>query len=357
MAKRSAGGGGGGRGRNGRVSSSGSAPAHGSLPLMTDRGMAMSGGGGGGGGGGDDTKGRRQKTDRGGGGGGGGGGGVTGDAGVKAPPGKRRKGVPGWRAKNGEQVAVRDDREEPGAWILARVIKYVPDTHHYELKDDDDKEGIGILTAPRSLVIRLEDSTKGVQKGERVLAVFPDTTSFYLGTIHRVPKPAPGAERRIEVKFNDDADDTGRTPGRSLPARYVVPLPEGFEEDDSKPAQDDEPPQAGGGGGRGGVDGAVEDDGDDQTGGDEDEDDDDEPPYADMIRTALMKLPGRQGNLPTVCAYIEEHFHERLNWRSESSLRRTPAWKASVRRTLAHHPMFCHAGTPERNVYTLVQVE
>ncbi|CAN0585255.1 unnamed protein product [Ectocarpus sp. 12 AP-2014] len=57
-----------------------------------------------------------------------------------------------------------------------------------QLKDDDDKEGIGILTAPRSLVIRLEDSTKGVQKGERVLAVFPDTTSFYLGTIHRVRK-------------------------------------------------------------------------------------------------------------------------------------------------------------------------
>ncbi|CAM9867046.1 unnamed protein product [Ectocarpus sp. 8 AP-2014] len=91
--------------------------------------------------------------------------------------------------------------------------------------------------------------------------------------------------------------------------------------------------------------------------GDEDEDDDDDQPYADMIRSALMKLPGRQGNLATVCAYIEEHFHERLNWRSESILRRTPAWKASVRRTLAHHPMFCHAGTPERNVYTLVQVE
>ncbi|CAN0587977.1 unnamed protein product, partial [Ectocarpus sp. 12 AP-2014] len=36
-------------------------------------------------------------------------------------------------AKNGEQVAVRDDREEPGAWILARVIKYVPETHQYEV--------------------------------------------------------------------------------------------------------------------------------------------------------------------------------------------------------------------------------
>lgn len=91
-------------------------------------------------------------------------------------------------------MAVRDDREEPGAWILARVIKYVPETHQYELKDDDDKEGIGILTAPRSLVIRLEDNTKGVIRGERVLAVFPDTTSFYLGTVHRVRARREGVE-------------------------------------------------------------------------------------------------------------------------------------------------------------------
>ncbi|CAN0410334.1 unnamed protein product, partial [Laminaria digitata] len=90
-------------------------------------------------------------------------------------------------AKNGEQVAVRDDREEESAWILARVIKYVPESHLYEvgdmLRDDDDKEGMGGLTAPRSLVIRLEETTKGVQKGDKVLAVFPDTTSFYVGTI------------------------------------------------------------------------------------------------------------------------------------------------------------------------------
>lgn len=56
----------------------------------------------------------------------------------------------------------------------------------FQLKDDDDKEGMGGLTAPRSLVIRLEETTKGVLKGDRVLAVFPDTTSFYVGTIHRV---------------------------------------------------------------------------------------------------------------------------------------------------------------------------
>lgn len=38
-------------------------------------------------------------------------------------------------AKNGEQVAVRDDREEESAWILARVIKYVPESHLYEVSD------------------------------------------------------------------------------------------------------------------------------------------------------------------------------------------------------------------------------
>lgn len=99
------------------------------------------------------------------------------------------------------------------------------------------------------------------------LPYLPDTT--------QVLKPIPGAERRIEVKFNDDADDSGRTPGRPLPARYVVPLPEGFEEDDSKPAEmtDDEAPPpatapapAAGGGNGGGASGAGEDDADDPMG-------------------------------------------------------------------------------------------
>ena len=77
-------------------------------------------------------------------------------------------------------------------------------------------------------------------------------------------KPIPGVERRIEVKFNDDADSNGRTPARPLPARYVITIPDGFEEDDSKPAEmddDDEPPAHGGGGG-----GAGEEDADDPMG-------------------------------------------------------------------------------------------
>lgn len=110
LAKRS-GGGGGGRGRNGGRGSAGSAPAHGSLPVMTDRSISISSGGGEDGG-----KGRKQKSDRErdrGGVGGGGGGGVAGDAAVKAPPGKKsRKGTAGWRGKRGGGMQMDAHRAE-----------------------------------------------------------------------------------------------------------------------------------------------------------------------------------------------------------------------------------------------------
>lgn len=54
-----------------------------------------------------------------------------------------------------------------------------------------------------------------------------------------MPKTAVGEERRIEVKFNDDADDSGRTPARPLPARHVVPLPEGFDEEEEGKAEEE----------------------------------------------------------------------------------------------------------------------
>lgn len=50
-------------------------------------------------------------------------------------------------------------------------------------------------------------------------------------TVHQVPKAAVGVGARIEVKFMDDADDNGHTPARSLRARYVMPLPKGFDEE------------------------------------------------------------------------------------------------------------------------------
>lgn len=80
--------------------------------------------------------------------------------------------------------------------------------------------------------------------------------------VHQVPKATVGSERRIEVKFNDDADDNGRTPARSLLARYVVPLPEGFEEEETK-VEEEEPVEGvserGGGAGGAGEDEEADD--------------------------------------------------------------------------------------------------
>lgn len=42
---------------------------------------------------------------------------------------------------------------------------------------------------------------------------------------------AATAEKRIEIKFQDDEDATGRTPARPMPARYVVLMPDGYDEE------------------------------------------------------------------------------------------------------------------------------
>lgn len=46
-----------------------------------------------------------------------------------------------------------------------------------------------------------------------------------------MPKVAATAEKRIEIKFKDDEDATGRTPARPMPARYVVLVPDGYDEE------------------------------------------------------------------------------------------------------------------------------
>ena len=63
-----------------------------------------------------------------------------------------------------------------------------------------------------------------LQRSERVLAVYPDTTAFYKGTVTCVPKHRTGnAGTYYSVQFDDDADlETMITPDRSVAANYVV---------------------------------------------------------------------------------------------------------------------------------------
>jgi SGF29 tudor-like domain len=52
-------------------------------------------------------------------------------------------------------------------------------------------------------IIRLEDSTKGLDKGDDVLAVFPDTTSFYKARVHKVHRIGAGSNYPSNSYGND----------------------------------------------------------------------------------------------------------------------------------------------------------
>jgi SAGA-associated factor 29 len=130
-------------------------------------------------------------------------------------------------AKEGEQVAAKDGAK----WILAGVHKYYAEQDEYDVADEDDPDQR--IRLQRACVVRLEDNIGSLQKGDAVLAVFPDTTSFYRGRISK-PVKNRGVGGEIAVQFEDDEDETGRTPHRRVPARHVMADPddEGDDDDD-----------------------------------------------------------------------------------------------------------------------------
>jgi hypothetical protein len=145
-------------------------------------------------------------------------------------------------AKVGEQVAAKvSSKDEESAWILANVISYDPASNTYEVQDEDDnskEDGNPTITLSAiTHVKRLYDNAAYLHKGDEVLAVFPDTTSFYHGVVVRNPRPPGMATNSNEsnhhsmanpagwdvvIRFEDDEDDTGRSPPRKIPARFIM---------------------------------------------------------------------------------------------------------------------------------------
>ena len=60
------------------------------------------------------------------------------------------------------------------------------------------------------------------QAMDRVMAVYPNTTSFYPCTVVFGPRQNTS---RVVVKFDDDEDEHGTIPEHRIPRRYVLPLP------------------------------------------------------------------------------------------------------------------------------------
>lgn len=161
---------------------------------------------------------------------------------------KRRK----FAANQGDQVAAKVTRtDENGSWILAYVLRFYPESETYDVQDEDDTSKL--IRLPWNHVMRLSTGTEGwFEKSARVMAIFPETTSFYRAIISKQPTWTSGTSaeevlggvgnahkprvKEVILKFEDDEDtESGKTPHRRVPSRYVIPLPSQYfyeDEDD-----------------------------------------------------------------------------------------------------------------------------
>ena len=76
-------------------------------------------------------------------------------------------------------------------WILGRVIYYYSDSGAYDVVDVDDSR---VLKLPETQVIALDaanlDNTRRLLKNDEVLAVYPDTSTFYRAILAQAPRRA-----------------------------------------------------------------------------------------------------------------------------------------------------------------------
>jgi len=133
-------------------------------------------------------------------------------------------------AKPGEQVAAKVTRtDENGSWILASVVRFDPDSETYDVQDEDDVSKL--IRLPWHHVMRLSVGNEGFTKYSTVMAIFPETTSFYRAIVSKQPiwkqDPRQGPiVTELILKFMDDEDENKKTPHRRVPSRYVIPTPD-----------------------------------------------------------------------------------------------------------------------------------
>eukprot|EP00953_Heterococcus_sp_UTEX-ZZ885_P020073 11220-Heterococcus_DN1.PRE.2 len=147
----------------------------------------------------------------------------------------------------GDEVAIRPNAAED-LWVLANVqvdlanrqfevivlsamlltlasvaIEYNSATGVYVVMDADDNSKNYELEEAN--VIHLASVSCKLSKSDEVLAVYPDTTSFYRAVITQPPRRNVQSQGSASVQFADDADETGSTPHRIVPASHIVKLP------------------------------------------------------------------------------------------------------------------------------------
>mmetsp|Transcript_9096 Transcript_9096/g.13616 ORF Transcript_9096/g.13616 Transcript_9096/m.13616 type:complete len:272 (+) Transcript_9096:121-936(+) len=127
-------------------------------------------------------------------------------------------------AVKGDEVAVKPIADDT-LWVLARVKDFDSSTNVYTVIDEDDISKI--YEVDENNIVILGSSAVKYSKGEDVLAVYPDTTSFYKAVVTQPPRrSAQYHSTSASVQFADDADERGVTPHRIVPAKHIMKEPE-----------------------------------------------------------------------------------------------------------------------------------
>lgn len=113
-------------------------------------------------------------------------------------------------------------------WIVATFVGYLAGGR-IEVQDDEAEpdtvnrhalDASCVIALPRSASVREE---RAIATGAHVLAVFPDTTTFYRATVLQAPRRLQSGEfEAYTLQFEDD-EATGE--GRLVSFSHVVPLP------------------------------------------------------------------------------------------------------------------------------------
>lgn len=132
-------------------------------------------------------------------------------------------------AKPGDMVAAWVKNTAEGEnWIIAEVVQYIASKNKYEV-DDIDGEGKNRHVLSKRLVVplplmRANPETDGYAlfpEGTIVLALYPSTTCFYKGIIHKLPENAADS---YQILFEDHKYPTGYSPPYAVAQLYVMPL-------------------------------------------------------------------------------------------------------------------------------------
>ena len=121
-------------------------------------------------------------------------------------------------AQPGDQVAIQLDTGKSD-WVLGKVTGFNPETSIYKIQDEDIDSGSKNYTLPHSQVMQLGLNTN-LNRGNNIMAVYPETTSFYPATVVTTRKVAAGA--MVYVLFQDDKDEMGVTHEKPIPLNLII---------------------------------------------------------------------------------------------------------------------------------------